>query len=309
MRVTPSIGIALLDYDEHDTSEFLKQADIAMYQSKARGKNQVCFFDPELQAEHNRRNESLRHLMQSINQGEFILFYQPIFNKNREIHGTEALIRWKNPTHGMISSPAEFIPLAEQSSLILEIGDWVLHTACKQLFEWSLDEYHADWTIAVNVSARQLQQTNFVETVKSALKMHNTNPNRLKLEITESMLQVNVDETIQAMKQLRNIGIRFLLDDFGTGYSSLNYLTKLPIDTLKIDRSFVDNMINSQEDAAVVATILSLASTLKLDVVAEGVETQEQLDFLIKSGCQSFQGFLLGRPVPPSQLNNHIESR
>lgn len=303
LSVTPSIGIALFDCSEHDASEFLKQADIAMYQSKAQGKNQVCFFDPELQAELSRRNEMLRELTQATSLQEFMLFYQPIFNKNKSTIGTEALIRWNNKTHGMVS-PAEFIPLAEQSNLILEIGNWVLNTACKQLHQWSFDDCRSAWTIAVNVSARQLQQASFVDTVRTALKVNSANPYRLKLEITESMLQVNVEDTIQVMKELRNLGIRFSLDDFGTGYSSLNYLTKLPIDTLKIDRSFVDNMINSQEDAAVVATILSLASTLKLDVVAEGVETQEQLDFLISAGCQSFQDFLLGRPVPALQLTN-----
>ncbi|TXK81971.1 bifunctional diguanylate cyclase/phosphodiesterase [Rheinheimera tangshanensis] len=303
LNITPSIGVALFDCSEHDASEFLKQADIAMYQSKAHGKNQVSFFDPELQAELNKRNEMLRELSLATHQHEFMLFYQPIYNKNKTTVGSEALIRWNSKTLGMVS-PAQFIPLAEQSNLILDIGNWVLHTACKQLFRWSLDECRSAWTVAVNVSARQLQQPNFVETVKMTLKEHGANPYRLKLEITESMLQVNVDETIKAMKELRTLGIRFSLDDFGTGYSSLNYLTKLPIDTLKIDRSFVENMINSQEDAAVVATILSLASTLKLEVVAEGVETEEQLEFLIKSGCQSFQGYLLGRPMPADQLRN-----
>lgn len=303
LNITPSIGVALFDCSEHDASEFLKQADIAMYQSKAHGKNQVSFFDPELQAELNKRNEMLRELSLATHQHEFMLFYQPIYNKNKTTVGSEALIRWNSKTLGMVS-PAQFIPLAEQSNLILYIGNWVLHTACKQLFRWSLDESRSAWTVAVNVSARQLQQPNFVETVKMTLKEHGANPSRLKLEITESMLQVNVDETIKAMKELCTLGIRFSLDDFGTGYSSLNYLTKLPIDTLKIDRSFVENMINSQEDAAVVATILSLASTLKLEVVAEGVETEEQLEFLIKSGCQSFQGYLLGRPMPADQLRN-----
>jgi diguanylate cyclase (GGDEF)-like protein/PAS domain S-box-containing protein len=303
LNITPSIGVAIFDCSEHEASEFLKQADIAMYQSKANGKNQVSFFDPELQAGLNKRNEMLRELILATHQHEFMLFYQPIYNKNKTTVGSEALIRWNSKTLGMVS-PAQFIPLAEQSNLILDIGNWVLHTACKQLFKWSLDECRSAWTVAVNVSARQLQQPNFVETVKMTLKEHGANPYRLKLEITESMLQVNVDETINAMKQLRELGIRFSLDDFGTGFSSLNYLTKLPIDTLKIDRTFVENMINSQEDAAVVATILSLASTLNLEVVAEGVETVEQLEFLINSGCQSFQGYLLGRPMPADQLQN-----
>ncbi|CAM5218503.1 EAL domain-containing protein [Alishewanella longhuensis] len=303
VSITPSIGVALFDGSEHDASEFLKQADIAMYQSKARGKNQISFFDPELQDGVNKRNEMLRELAKAVTQQEFLLFYQPIFNQHKTTVGTEALIRWNSHKLGMVS-PAVFIPLAEQSNLILPIGNWVLNTACKQLFEWSLDECRSAWTVAVNVSARQLQQADFVATVKQALKNHGANPYRLKLEITESMLQVNVDETINAMNELRKLGIRFSLDDFGTGFSSLHYLTKLPIDTLKIDRSFVNNMINSQEDAAVVATILSLANTLQLEVVAEGVETQEQLDFLVQSGCHAFQGFLLGRPVPAGQLRN-----
>lgn len=297
ISITPSMGVALFDSSETDASEFLKQADIAMYQSKAQGKNQVSFFDPELQTALNRRNEILRELAQAVNRNEFMLFYQPIYDKNKLIIGSEALIRWNNKRLGMVS-PAQFIPLAEQSNLILDLGGWVLDTACRQLSLWSLDERCSAWSVAVNVSARQLQQTNFVEIVKLALKEHGANPCLLKLEITESMLQANVEATIKSMKALRDMGIRFSLDDFGTGFSSLNYLTKLPIDTLKIDRSFVENIVNSEEDAAVVATILSLASVLRLDVVAEGVETKEQLDFLINSGCQYFQGFLLGKPVP-----------
>lgn len=303
ISITPSIGVALFDYTEYDASEFLKQADIAMYQSKSNGRNQVSFFDPELQSEINKRNELLRELAKAIHQNEFILYYQPIYSQNKTTTGTEALIRWNSKALGMVS-PARFIPLAEQSNLILDIGNWVLHTACKQLFLWSLDECRSAWTIAVNISAKQLQQANFVCTVKSALKEHGANPYRLKLEITESMLQVNVDETIQAMRELRQLGIRFLLDDFGTGFSSLNYLTKLPIDTLKIDQSFVNNMIKSQEDAAVVQTILSLAAALKLEVVAEGVETAEQFEFLNNAGCQLYQGYFLGKPMPADQLKN-----
>lgn len=303
ISITPSIGVALFDCTEYDASEFLKQADIAMYQSKSNGRNQVSFFDPELQSEINKRNELLRELAKAIHQNEFILYYQPIYNQNKTTTGTEALIRWNSKALGMVS-PARFIPLAEQSNLILDIGNWVLHTACKQLFLWSLDECRSAWTIAVNISAKQLQQANFVSTVKAALKEHGANPYRLKLEITESMLQVNVDETIQAMRELRQLGIRFLLDDFGTGFSSLNYLTKLPIDTLKIDQSFVNNMIKSQEDAVVVQTILSLAAALKLEVVAEGVETAEQFEFLNNAGCQLYQGYFLGKPMPADQLKN-----
>lgn len=301
VTITPSIGVAILNQADNDASEFLKQADIAMYQSKALGRNKVTFFDPELQSAINTRNEILRELAQAISQNEFLLYYQPIYNQNKIIIGAEALIRWNSRRLGMIA-PDKFIPLAEQTNHILAIGNWVLHTVCQQLQQWTTDARRSHWTIAVNVSAKQIQQPEFVNSVIAALTAHNAPAHRLKLEITESMLQVNVDETIAAMKQLRELGVRFSLDDFGTGYSSLNYLTKLPIDTLKIDRSFVDSMINSADDAVVVNTILSLAASLKLDVVAEGVETAEQMAFLLASGCQNFQGYLLSKPLPLAQL-------
>ena len=301
LLVTPSIGIAIFDSSEHDVSEFLKQADIAMYESKAQGRNKVSFFDPELQAAINKRNDMLRELSQVINQQELRLYYQPIYDQSRRMIGTEALLRWHSKSLGVVS-PAEFIPMAEQSNLILSIGNWVLNTACQQLQQWAFDEQTARWSIAVNVSAKQLQQTDFCQQVISAIRRHHANPRRLKLEITESMLQIDVDKTIAVMKQLRDLGIGFSLDDFGTGYSSLSYLTKLPIDTVKIDRSFVDNMHNSSEDTAVVKSILSLATSLQLNVVAEGVETPAQFDFLVSAGCQQFQGYLLGKPVPAEQL-------
>jgi len=301
VNTTPSIGVALFDGNEHSASEFLKQADIAMYQSKKLGRNLVSFFDPELQIELDQRNVMQYELMSAIKKQEFNLLYQPIFNEQQVIIGCEALIRWQNSKLGFVS-PALFIPQAEQSNLILDIGHWVLHTACHQLSVWALDSSRSHLTVAVNVSARQLKQADFVASVQKAIEQHGTNPNRLKLEITESMLQEDIEETIEAMRALKDIGIRFSLDDFGTGFSSLNYLTKLPIDTLKIDCSFVENMINSEEDTAVVEMILSLSSALKLDVVAEGVETQEQLDFLMSKGCESFQGYLLAKPMPADAI-------
>jgi diguanylate cyclase (GGDEF)-like protein/PAS domain S-box-containing protein len=301
IAITPSIGVALFDSTQQDASELLKQADIAMYQSKAHGRNQVSFFDPELQSALNKRNEILRELAQAAARDEFQLVYQPIFDRHRQITGSEALIRWHSKKLGTIF-PDQFIPLAEQSNLILMIGQWVLHTACRQLTEWSKNPATANWTLAVNVSARQLQQDDFVASVKTALEANGTHPQQLKLEITESMLQANVGETIKSMQALRELGIHFSLDDFGTGFSSLSYLTKLPIDTLKIDRSFVNNMINSLEDEAVVSTILSLAASLKLNVVAEGVETEAQFEQLENAGCQYFQGYLLSKPVRAEQL-------
>lgn len=301
VSVTPSIGVTLLDSTASDAAEFLKQADIAMYQSKARGRNQVTFFDPQLQFALNQRNDILRELVHATDKQELILYYQPIYNQQKAIVGTEALIRWNNSQLGMVP-PDQFIPVAEQANHILVIGNWVLHTACQQLQQWASDKQRAHWTIAVNISAKQLQQKDFVDIVTTALTQYQVPPQRLKLEITESMLQEDVDNTIAAMSKLREIGVRFSLDDFGTGYSSLSYLTKLPIDTLKIDRSFVDNMINSKEDTAVVKAILSLAASLKLEVVAEGVETAEQMAFLISAGCQHYQGYLLSKPLPIEQL-------
>ncbi len=296
-----SIGMTLINSFDDLPSECLKQADVALYQAKSQGKNQVSFFEPELQIALNRRNLIQLELKEAIAKNELELHYQPIYNSQKVIVGAEALVRWRSNKLGMVS-PAEFIPVAEQSQLIVEIGQWVLRTGCAQLAEWAQHPVRQHWSLAVNVSARQLQQRDFITSVQDAIYVERINPTHLKLEITESMLQNNVEQTISKMAQLKSLGILFSLDDFGTGYSSLSYLTKLPIDTLKIDKSFVDKMIDSREDAAVVNTILSLASTLALDVVAEGVETQAQFEFLAKAGCPSFQGYLLSKPLPSAQI-------
>ena len=303
INTSVSVGVTLFKHNSSNENECLKQADIALCQAKKLGKNQISFFDPTLQVAFNRRNELNTHLKDAIERAELVLNYQPIFNQAKRIVGVEALLRWHSPSLGSVS-PAEFIPIAEQSHLIIDIGNWVLKEACLQLAMWASDDDHADWTIAVNVSARQIQQKNFVDNVKHVLLTTEALPSQLKIEITESMLQSNVDETIYVMQQLRELGVLFSLDDFGTGYSSLSYLTKLPIDTLKIDKSFVDYMIESSEAAAIVQTILLLAESLKMDVVAEGVETQEQFDFLVKSGCSHFQGYLLSKPLPIAVLNS-----
>lgn len=305
VRTSASIGISLFNGRMKDTAEVLKQADIALYQSKANGRNCVTFFDPVLQSAMDKRNEILRELKTALERNELYLHYQPIFNDHK-MTGVEALVRWHNAVLGNIS-PAVFIPLAEESNLILDIGQWVLDSACQQIKQWSHDPVCADWSVAVNVSAKQLLKDNFASLVQDCIDKHQIKPQNLQLEITESMLQGEVKTTTKTMRTLKALGIRFSLDDFGTGYSSLNYLTKLPIDTLKVDKSFVDYMLTSEEDASVVSTIISLAKSLKLDVVAEGVETAEQFEFLQQLNCDKFQGYFFSKPVPTAQLATAAE--
>lgn len=303
--VTPSIGVALFNSADDNSEELIKRADIALYGAKDAGRNQLCFFDPSLQEEAIHRALLIRDLRQALDNNELTLFYQPIVNEQKEILGFEALIRWFHPKHGPVS-PSMFIPLAEQSGLILPIGEWVLKTACSQLAEWGEDLKHEACTVAVNVSARQLNQANFVETIKKVITLTGVRADRLRLELTESMLQDDVDNTIVKMKALRQLGVRFSLDDFGTGYSSLSYLKRLPLDTLKIDKSFVEDIFEDPSDAAIARTVIALAKSLDLDVVAEGVETAEQLEWLLKHGCKLFQGYLFSPPVPKDQLQRML---
>jgi EAL domain-containing protein (putative c-di-GMP-specific phosphodiesterase class I) len=217
-------------------------------------------------------------------------------DSSRRPLGAEALIRWKHPERGMVS-PAHFIPLAEETGLILPIGQWVLETACAQLKKWQQDELTRNLTLAVNVSAKQFRQTDFVEKIQETVQRHAINPKLLKLELTESLLQENIEETIGIMVLLNVIGIQFSLDDFGTGYSSLQYLKRLPLDQLKIDQSFVQDITSDNSDIAVVRATIAMAQSLKLNVIAEGVETDEQRQLLLKNGCTNYQGYLFGRPV------------
>ena len=225
------------------------------------------------------------------------MFYQPVVDTNARTLGYEALIRWQSPQRGLVS-PALFIPLAEQSGLILGIGHWVLVTACQQLAEWQHDPARESLTIAVNISARQLSQSDFVQKVLLVLGSTGAPPTRLRLEITESMLQQDLAVTIGKMQTLRQIGVRFSLDDFGTGYSSMSYLKHMPLDQLKIDKSFVDEILTDSTDSAIARTVVTLAENLGLEVVAEGVESREQWDLLVSIGCRAFQGYLFGKPEP-----------
>ncbi len=303
--VTPSIGVVMFHRADEYVDELLKQADMALYRAKAAGRNRLAFFDPALQDEVNARATLLRDLRQAMEEHAFQVFYQPIVDTSCRVLGVEALLRWPHPERGMIS-PAVFIPLAEQTGLIQALGQWVLTTACRQLVAWHKDPQRSHWSVAVNVSARQFRDADFVQQVMFAIQSTGVNAQLLRLELTESMLHSDIDETIEKMSTLRMIGVRFSLDDFGTGYSSLSYLKRLPLDQLKIDQSFVRDVLNDPNDAAIACTILSLAKSLGLGVVAEGVETPAQHTFLLEQGCTAFQGYLFSRPVPVDQLADTI---
>jgi diguanylate cyclase (GGDEF)-like protein/PAS domain S-box-containing protein len=302
---TASIGVVMFHSAEEHVDELLKQADMALYRAKAAGRNRLAFFDPALQDEVNARAALLRDLRQAMEALNFQVFYQPIVNTESRVMGVEALVRWPHPERGMVS-PAVFIPLAEQSGLIQPLGQWVLTTACRQLAAWQTDPQRCLWTMAVNVSARQFRDTDFVQKVMFAIQSTGAKPHLLRLELTESMLHSDIEETIEKMSTLRLIGVRFSLDDFGTGYSSLSYLKRLPLDQLKIDQSFVRDVLTEPNDAAIACSILSLANSLGLSVVAEGVETPAQREFLLEQGCTAFQGYLFSRPVPAAQLTDAV---
>ncbi|KRC29097.1 EAL domain-containing protein [Acidovorax sp. Root219] len=301
LHSTPSIGIALFSDRQQPVNELLKRADLAMYQAKAQGRNTLCFFDPAMQAAATARSALEGDIRQGIQRNEFLLHYQPVVNATGQTMGAEALVRWQHPQRGMVP-PGQFIPLAEQTGLILPLGQRVLHLACEQLARWNREPATQAWTVAVNVSAQEFRHTEFVPQVLQALYTTGADPGRLKLELTESLLLSDVEESIVKMQVLRNLGVGFSLDDFGTGYSSLSYLKRLPLDQLKIDQSFVRDVLTDPNDAAIACTIVALAHSLGLDVVAEGVETEGQHDFLLRNGCQQFQGYLFGRPGPAEAL-------
>ncbi len=302
---TPSIGIALFGQQACTVDELLKHADLAMYQAKAAGRNTQRFFDPDMQAAASHRAALEADLRRGLQDKELVLFYQPIVDGKGRLQGAEALVRWRHPRRGMVS-PAEFIPLAEQTGLILPLGQWVLEAACAQLVAWSRSTLTRDFFLSVNVSVRQFRQADFVARVLGALDAVGANPERLKLELTESLLMADVEDVIERMEHLRHHGVGFSLDDFGTGYSSLSYLKRLPLDQLKIDQGFVRDLQTDPNDAAIVRTIFALADSLDLKVVAEGVETTGQLDFLKRYGCNAFQGYLFGRPMPAEMLERAL---
>ena len=302
---TASIGATLFGLHPANIDDLLKQADIAMYQAKAAGRNTLRFFDPELQAAVRARATLETELRQGIRDKQFVLYYQPQVDGEHGVMGAEALLRWRHPHRGLVG-PSEFIPLAEETGLILPLGYWVLETACLQMVDWANRPEAAHLTMAVNVSARQFRQADFVEQVLAVMQRTGADPRKLKLELTESMLLDNIEDVIAKMNALKSRGFSFSLDDFGTGYSSLSYLKRLPLSQLKIDRSFVRDVLVDVNDAAIAHTIVALAQSLGLTVIAEGVETEEQREFLAHQGCDTYQGYLFSRPLPTADFGRFL---
>ncbi|SDP88104.1 PAS domain S-box-containing protein/diguanylate cyclase (GGDEF) domain-containing protein [Rhodoferax sp. OV413] len=301
VRSTPSIGVTLFDGPRNSIDELLKQADLAMYQAKTAGRNTLRFFDAAMQAAVSERAVLESDLREALRLQQFVLHYQPQVVGQRQITGAEVLLRWQHPRRGMVG-PADFIPLAEETGLILPLGHWVLQTACAQLALWALRPETAELSIAVNVSAKQMQQEDFVAQVLAVLRDSGAQPRKLKLELTESVLVDDVEATIRKMDALKSSGVGFSLDDFGTGYSSLTYLKRLPLDQLKIDQGFIKDILVDPNDAAIARMVIALAESLGLCVIAEGVEEEAQRLFLAHSGCHAYQGYLMARPQPIAEF-------
>jgi diguanylate cyclase (GGDEF)-like protein len=291
-----SVGISLFKGNAASVDDLLKQADLAMYKSKDHGRNTCSFFDPYMEASVRERAALEADMRAALHRNQFQLYYQPQVGEGDRLIGAEALLRWHHPLRGMVM-PNDFIPLAEESGLILPLGQWVLEAACRQLALWAKRPETAGLKISVNVSSRQFQRPDFVELLLATLEQTGANPQCLDLELTESLMVENVDDIIAKMEAVQEHGVSFSLDDFGTGYSSLSYLKRMPLDKLKIDRSFVRDVLTDPNDAAIAKTIVALTFALGLGVIAEGVETAEQRDFLNEIGCHSFQGYFFSRPL------------
>jgi diguanylate cyclase (GGDEF)-like protein/PAS domain S-box-containing protein len=304
---TPSIGVTSFSGEQSDVSELLKQADLAMYQAKSLGRNTLCYFDPDMQATVSANAAVGAALRVGLREKQFVVHYQPQVDRQGVITGVEALVRWQHPEKGLIK-PADFIPVAEDTGLILPLGMWVLETACEQLAIWANSQQTAHLSVAVNVSVYQFRHPNFVDMVMASIKRTGIRPHRLKLELTESLLADRMEITIQKMGMLKDLGVTLSLDDFGVGYSSLSCLKRLPLDQLKIDKGFVADVLTDPNDAAISRAIIALAQSLSLQVVAEGVETHEQRDFLAYQGCDQFQGHLFAPALPIETLEAFLRN-
>ncbi len=305
-RSSASIGVTLFIGNQTSIDDLLKQAELAMYKSKEKGRNTLRFFDPVMQTIVRERAILEAELRKAIVGNQLLLYYQAQVTENR-VTGVEALVRWLHPQRGMLP-PLDFIPLAEETGLILSLGNWVLETACIQLAAWASQPELAHLTIAVNVSAKQIREPDFVARLLATVAQTGADPKNLKLELTESLLVDNVEDIIEKMTVLKETGVGFSLDDFGTGYSSLSYLKRLPLDQLKIDQSFVSDVLVDTNDAAIARTIVALADALGLSVIAEGVETEAQKHFLALHGCHAYQGYLFSRPLPLEELEAFVRS-
>jgi EAL domain-containing protein (putative c-di-GMP-specific phosphodiesterase class I) len=296
-RSTSSIGIVLFKGYGESIDNLLKYADTAMYQAKSAGRNAIRFYDPKMQAALEARVQLEGELRSALEKQQFRLYYQIQVDSLRRAVGAEVLLRWEHPDRGLVS-PLQFIPLAEETGLIIPVGLWVLQTACAQLKSWQNNPLTRDLVLAVNVSAKQFRQSDFVLQVQRALLESGAKASHLKIELTESIVLDNVEDTINKMREIKMLGVSFSMDDFGTGYSSLQYLKRLPLDQIKIDQSFVRDITSDPNDAAIVQTIIAMTEAMGLNVIAEGVETEAQLEFLDKHGCHEFQGYLFSKPVP-----------
>lgn len=301
-----SIGVSLYRGDEEPVDVLLKQADLAMYQAKNSGRNAVRFFDPKMQQAVDAHASLEADLRRAVPDEQLRLYYQIQVDNNRHVLGVEALVRWVHPVRGLVS-PEQFIPVAEESALILDIGGWVFETACRQLAVWRGNELTRHLSIAVNVSAQQFKLPDFVDRVAAVLRTFDVEASQLKLELTESVVLSDVVDVAAKMHALKALGVKLSLDDFGTGYSSLSYLKQLPLDQLKIDKSFVRDIATDPNDAVMVQTIIDMAQNFRLSVIAEGVETEDQLDFLKRHGCMAYQGYLFGKPMPIGDVEKSLE--
>ncbi|HHJ80094.1 MAG TPA: GGDEF domain-containing protein, partial [Candidatus Tenderia electrophaga] len=307
-HTTPSIGIVIFPFDNETAGDVLKHADTAMYRAKAAGRDTIRFYRPSMQQAADQRLSLEKDLRSALEKNQFELHYQPLLDNNNQLIGSEALLRWQHPDQGWVS-PETFIPVAEESGLILMIGDWVMQQAIAQLKQW---QQH-DWSrqtgfLAINISARQFHQANFVGNITRILQQQQVNPDRLKLELTESLVIENIADTVTKMEALRELGVRIAIDDFGTGYSSLAYLKRLPIDQIKIDKSFVLDLTEDSNDAVIVETIISMANHLSLGIIAEGVETEAVLNTLKAKQCNIFQGYYFSKALPRNEFEQYAHT-
>ncbi|TCV90315.1 bifunctional diguanylate cyclase/phosphodiesterase [Sulfurirhabdus autotrophica] len=305
---TSSIGIILFTSHQENPDDLLRYADTAMYQAKTSGRNTIRFYDASMQLAIDTRAELEDEMRLALKNQQFCLYYQIQVDNLRHSIGAEVLLRWQHPEHGLIS-PAQFIPLAEETGLIIPIGKCVLQIACTQLAAWQNDALTRDLTLAVNVSAKQFHEVDFVNQMQQVLLESGANPSLLKLELTESTMLENIEETIAKMREIEMLGVSFSMDDFGTGYSSLQYLKRLPLSQIKIDQSFIRDIVSDANDASIVQTIIAMTETLGLNVIAEGVENEEQCQFLELRGCHAFQGYLFSKPVPLDEFMIFLNNR